>query len=91
MKELHTTVEHITTREGEIIYAFQKQLTYLRSIDEAISENAIGLATVTRVLKNVNTNAFTYHKTVEDAVQTLKTLIYFQANVPRVMRELEIT
>jgi hypothetical protein len=78
MQELHSTVEHTKTREEEVIRAIQKQLTYLKSIGEAISENTTGLATVTGVLKNVNTNAFTYHKTVEDAFQTLKTLIYFR-------------
>jgi hypothetical protein len=91
MQELHTTVEHIKTRDGEVIHAIQKQFTYLKSIDAAISENAIGLATVARVLKNVVTKAFTYQRTVEDAVQNLKTLIYFQANISRTMRELEFT
>jgi hypothetical protein len=37
---------------------FRNKLTYLKYIDEAISENAIGLATVARVLKNVITNAY---------------------------------
>ncbi|PNF19103.1 hypothetical protein B7P43_G10550 [Cryptotermes secundus] len=91
MQELHTTVEHIKTKEGEVTHAIQKQLTYLKSIDEAISENAMGLATVTRVLKSVITNALTYQKSVEDEIQNLKTLINFQANVSRVMRELEFT
>ena len=72
-------------------HAIQKQLTYLKSIDDAISENAMGLATVTRVLKSVITNALTYQKSVEDEIQNLKTLINFQANVSRVMRELEFT
>jgi hypothetical protein len=91
MQELHTTVEQIKKRDGEVIHAIQKQLTYLRFMDAAISENANGLATVARVLKNVITKALTYQKAVEDAVQNLKTLIYFQANVSRAMRELEFT
>jgi hypothetical protein len=91
MQELHTTVEHIKTRDGEVIHAIQKQLTYLKSIDEAISENAIGLATVARVLKRVITNALAYQRKFEDAVQNLETLVYFQANVSRTMRELEFT
>jgi hypothetical protein len=40
----------------------KKQLTCLKSIDEGISENTIELVTVARVLKNVITNGFTYHK-----------------------------
>jgi hypothetical protein len=44
-----------------------------------------------RTLKNVIINAFTYQKNFEEAVQQLKTLIYFQSNVSRVMLELEFT
>ena len=83
---------HINTRDGEVIHAIRKQLTYLKSIDETISENAMGLATVTRVLKSGITNAFsTYQKTAEDEIQNLKTLINFEANVSRAMRELDFT
>jgi hypothetical protein len=46
---------------------------------------------VARSLKNVITNIFTYQKNFEDAVQNLKTLIYFQSNISRAMRELEFT
>lgn len=81
MQELHTIVEHIRTRDGEVIHAIQKQLTYFKSIDEAISENAMGLATVARVLKRVITNASQIK--VGDAGQN--------SNVSRTMRELEFT
>jgi hypothetical protein len=91
MQELHTTVEHIMTRDGEVIHAIQKQLTYFKSIDEAISENAIGLATMARILKRVITNALAYQRKFEDAVQNLETLVYFQANVSCTMRKLEFT
>jgi hypothetical protein len=66
-------------------------LTYLKAIDEAISENVIGLATSARFLKRVITNALSYQKKLEDAVQNLETLIHFQASVSRTKRELEFT
>jgi hypothetical protein len=36
-------------------------------------------------------NAFAYQNKVGDAVQNLETLVYFQANISRTMRELEFT
>jgi hypothetical protein len=77
LQDLHTTAEGIKTRHGEVIHAVQKQLTYLKSISKATSQNAIGLATVARVLKNVITNAFTLQRTFKDTIQDLKTVIYF--------------
>jgi hypothetical protein len=91
LQELHTTVEAIQTRNGEVIHAVQKQLSYLKSIDKIVSQNVAELAIVARTLKNVITNAFTYQQNFEEAVEQLKTLIYFQSNVSRVMRELEFT
>jgi hypothetical protein len=91
LHDLHTTVEYLKTRYGEVIHSVQKQITYLKSTDEAISQNAVRLPTVARILKTTIINAFTYQKTLEDAVQNLKTLIFFQSNVSRAMRELEFT
>jgi hypothetical protein len=71
LQELHTTVENIKSRDGDVIHAIQKQLTYLKSVDEAVSQNAVGLATIARIVKNVITNAFTYQKTLNNAVQQL--------------------
>jgi hypothetical protein len=34
LQELHTTVENIKSRDGDVIHAIQKQLTYLKSVDE---------------------------------------------------------
>jgi hypothetical protein len=87
MQDLHTTVEGIKTIEGEVIHAVQKQLPYLKPISKATSQTAIGLATGARVIKNVITNAFTLQRTLQD----LKTVIYFQSNTSRGMREFEFT
>jgi hypothetical protein len=73
-------------RISTAIYAVRKKLTYFKSIYEIITQNAVGLATVARIFKNVITNSFTYQKTFEDAVQNLKALIFFQSYVSRAMR-----
>jgi hypothetical protein len=51
LQELHATVESIKTRKADVIHAVQKQLTYLKSVDEAVSQNSVGLAVITRTLK----------------------------------------
>jgi hypothetical protein len=91
LQELHATVENIKTKDDDVIHAIQKQITYLKSVDEAVSQNAVGLATMARILKNVITNAFAYQKTWDNNVQHLEDLIYFQSNVSRTIRELEFT
>jgi hypothetical protein len=80
LQELHNTVEGIKARDSDVIHAIQKQLTYLKSVDEAVSQNAVGLPTVARILKNVITNAFTYQTTLNTATQHLEDLVFFQSN-----------
>jgi hypothetical protein len=53
LQELHTTVENFKSRDGDVIHAIQKELTFLKSVAEAVSRNAVGMATIARILKNV--------------------------------------
>jgi hypothetical protein len=89
LQELHTTVESIKEREGDVIHAVQKRLTYLKSVDEAVSHNSVGLAAITRTLKNVIINAWNYQKRWNETAKNLGFLIEYQSNVSRTMRELE--
>jgi hypothetical protein len=68
LQDLHITVENIKNRECDVIHAIQKQITYLKSVDEAVSQNAVGLATMARILKNVITHAFAYQKILDHNV-----------------------
>jgi hypothetical protein len=88
---LHSIVENIKIREGYVIHALQGQITYLKSVDEIVSRNTVDLATLARILKGVIISAFAYQKTLNNTVQRLEDLIYFQANVSRTTRELEFT
>jgi hypothetical protein len=63
LQELHDTVEGIKNKGGDVIHAVQQQLTYLKSVDEEVSQNTVGLARVARILKSVITNALNRHKT----------------------------
>jgi hypothetical protein len=76
VQDLHATVEGIKTREGKVIHAVQKKLTYLKSISEATAQNTIGFDTVARILKNVMANAFTLQKTFTRSIQDLKTILF---------------
>jgi phage tail protein X len=89
LQELHATMESIRTREGDVIHAVQKQLTHLKSVDEAVSQNAAGLAAITRTLKNVILNALNYQKIWNETAKNLGFLIDYQSNISRTMRELE--
>ncbi|PNF31400.1 hypothetical protein B7P43_G04086, partial [Cryptotermes secundus] len=89
LQEVHDTVEGIKTREGDVIHAVQKQFTYLKSVDETVSQNAVGLAAVARILKNVVSNALKIQKTWNDTTRNLENLISYRANISRVMRELD--
>jgi hypothetical protein len=78
-------VEGIKTREGNVIHAVQKQLTYIKSIDEAVSRNAMGLTTVARFLKSTIVNVW------NNTVRNLKYLLEYQFNMSRTMRKLDFT
>jgi hypothetical protein len=66
-----------------------RKLTYLKSADEAVSQNAVGLAAITRTLKNVIMNALNYQKIWNDTAKNLVNLTDYQSNISRTMRELE--
>jgi prophage DNA circulation protein len=89
LQEIHVTVESIKTREGDVIHAVQKQLTYLKSVAEAVSQNSVGMAAITRTLKNVIMNALNYQKIWNNTANNLGNLIDYPSNVSRTMRELE--
>jgi ABC-type transporter Mla subunit MlaD len=89
LQELHDTVEGMKDREGDIIHAVQQQITYLKSVDEEVSQNAVGLARVARILKRVIIQALIRQKTWNDTVQNLEKLVDYQSNISRTMRELE--
>jgi hypothetical protein len=91
MQELHDVVENIKTTQSDVIHAAHQQITYLKSIDEAVSQNTVGLVTLARILKSVITNAFAYQHTLDNTVLHLEALIHFQSNVSRILRELEFT
>jgi hypothetical protein len=90
VQELHDIVENIKSTEGDVIHAIHKQITYLKSIDEAVSQNTFGLVTLAHILKSV-INSFACQQTLDNTVQHLEALIHFQSNISRVMRELEFT
>jgi hypothetical protein len=91
LQELHVTIENLKTKEGDVIHAIQKQITYLKSVDGAVSQNAAGLATMARILRSVITNTFAYQRDVNNNVQHLEDLVYFHANISRTLRELRFT
>jgi hypothetical protein len=89
LQDLHTTVEGIKNKEGDVIHAVQQQLTYLKSVDEEVSQNAVGLARMARILKGIITNALNRQKILNDTFRNLEQLVEYQSNVSRTMRELE--
>jgi hypothetical protein len=88
VQDIHDTIEGMKDRDGEVIDAIQKQLTYLKTVDDVATQNTLGLATIARALKHVITDAITFNKTFE---VDLKIKIALQANISRIMRELEFT
>jgi hypothetical protein len=73
-------VENIKAKNEDVIYDLQKQLTYLKLVDETVSQNAIELATIARTLKWVITTAFSLQDDWSSAFHHLQDLIFFQAN-----------
>jgi hypothetical protein len=78
VQELYDVVENIKTTRGDVIHAFHQQITYLKSIDEAVSQNTVGLVTLARILKSVITNAFAYQQTLDNTIHHLETSIHFK-------------
>jgi hypothetical protein len=89
LQELHYAVESIKSKQGDVIHAQQQQLTYLKAVDEEVSQNAVGLATVARILKSVITNALTSQKNWNSTIRKLEELIDYRSKFSRTMRELE--
>jgi hypothetical protein len=88
LQELHYAVESIKDKEGDVIHAVQ-QLTYLKAVDEDVSQNAVGLAAVARILKSVITNALNRQKTWNKTIRNLEELVDYQSKFSRTMRELQ--
>jgi hypothetical protein len=91
LQELHHTVEGIKTREGDVIHAVQTQLTYLKSVDEAATRNAMGLAGVARILKNVILSAWNHQREWNETMEHFEYIVEHQLNMSRLMRKLEFT
>ncbi|KDR17105.1 hypothetical protein L798_09051 [Zootermopsis nevadensis] len=91
MQNIHETIEGIKNRDGEVIHAMQRQLTYLKTVDGVASQNMKGLATLARLLKNAVNDVLVLNRTLENSVEELKIKIALQLNISRAMRELEFT
>jgi hypothetical protein len=87
LQELHYVVESIKPK-GDVIHA-QQHLTYLKAVDEEVSQNAVGLAAVARILKSVITNVLNSQKNWNSTIRKLEELVDYQSKFSRTMRELE--
>jgi hypothetical protein len=76
-------------KEGDEIHAMQQQITYLKAVDEEVSQNTIGLVEIARILKTVITNALNRQKTWNNTVRNFEELLEYQVNMSRTLRELE--
>jgi hypothetical protein len=76
-------------KEGDVIHAMQQQITYLKAVDDEVSQNTIGLVEIARILKTVITNALNRQKTWNNTVRNFEELLEYQVNMSRTLRELE--